>query len=178
LSEHENIIGIKDSSADIDSLRETVKLVRPDFAVLTGNGTVFLEALNAGARGGILAVGCAAAEVCLQIFRELTAGETEVAARLQTKLTPLAQAVTTRFGIGGLKAALEMNGYVGGAVRAPLAPPSDAAREEIRRCLEEAEEELRRQKAEGRGQKAEGSGQKSEVRDQKSEARDQKSAVR
>lgn len=137
LSEHENIIGIKDSSADLDGLRETIKLVRKDFAVLTGNGTVLNEALTAGACGGILAVGCVAPDMCLEIFRAVTSGESERASSLQAKLTPLAQAVTTRFGIGGLKAALEMKGYVGGSVRAPLAEPSAEAREEIRRCLEE-----------------------------------------
>ncbi len=120
LSEHENIIGIKDSSADIEALRETIRLVRKDFAVLTGNGTVLNEAISAGARGGILAVGCVAPALCLAIFRAVESGELEFAARLQSRLTPLAQAVTTRFGIGGLKAALEMQGYIGGSVRAPL----------------------------------------------------------
>jgi len=139
LSSHENIIGIKDSSADIEGLQETIKLVRNDFAVLTGNGTVLNEALRAGACGGILAVGCIAPELCLAIFGAVKSEETELAAKLQSTLTPLAQAVTTRFGIGGLKAALEMKGYVGGAVRAPLAESNDEAREEIRLCLKEAE---------------------------------------
>ena len=139
LSEHENIIGIKDSSADVDGLRETIRLVSEDFAVLTGNGTVLNEALRAGACGGILAVGCVAPALCIAIVRALKSGEAELAARLQSRLTPLAQAVTTRFGIGGLKAALEMSGYVGGSVRAPLRAPTDEARAEIRRCLEEAE---------------------------------------
>jgi len=147
LSEHENIIGIKDSSADLDGLRETIKLVRKDFAVLTGNGTVLNQALSAGACGGILAVGCVAPAVCLEIFRAVTSGESERASSLQTKLTPLAQAVTTRFGIGGLKAALEMKGYVGGFVRAPLAQPSNEARDEIRRCLDDATQPAEQAKA-------------------------------
>jgi 4-hydroxy-2-oxoglutarate aldolase len=138
LSEHENIIGIKDSSNDLDGLRETIKLVRKDFAVLTGNGTVLHEALRAGACGGILAVGCAAPALCLAIFRASQLGETERAAELQARLTPLAAAVTVRYGIGGLKAALEMNGYHGGAVRAPLRAPDDAARAEIQQCLADA----------------------------------------
>jgi len=141
LSEHENIIGIKDSSADLDGLRETIKLVPKDFAVITGNGTVLFEALSAGACGGILAVGCVAPTLCVAIFGAVKSGETETAARLQSNLTPLAQAVTTRFGIGGLKAALEMKGYAGGAVRAPLQAPDDEALAEIRRCLENAEYE-------------------------------------
>jgi 4-hydroxy-2-oxoglutarate aldolase len=142
LSEHENIIGIKDSSNNLEGLQETIKLARRDFAVLTGNGTVFNQALNAGACGGILAVGCVAPAVCLALFRAVQSGDTDTAERLQAKLTPLAEAVTVRFGIGGLKAAMEMKGYVGGTVRAPLRAADDDAREEIRRRLEAAEAEL------------------------------------
>ena len=144
LSEHENIIGIKDSSNDLEGLRATIKLVRDDFAVLTGNGTVLADALSAGARGGILAVGCVAPALCLAIARAVENGDSDTAATLQAKLTPLAAAVTVRFGIGGLKAALDMKGYVGGAVRAPLRAPDSEALEEIRRCLDEAELETAR----------------------------------
>ncbi|HXM37015.1 MAG TPA: dihydrodipicolinate synthase family protein [Pyrinomonadaceae bacterium] len=171
LREHHNIIGVKDSSADVEGLKRTVDLVREsslngsssnapatgsspalsirdgaaagssrrdDFVVLTGNGTVLYDALRAGADGAILAVGCVVPELCSEIFRAVKAGENERAATLQGKLTPLAQAVTTRFGIGGLKAALDMIGYVGGAVRAPLPSPNEGARREIARLLEEA----------------------------------------
>jgi len=46
LSEHENIIGLKDSSADLAGLQKTIELVRDDFAVLTGNGTVRVQRAN------------------------------------------------------------------------------------------------------------------------------------
>ena len=142
LSEHENIIGIKDSSADIAALAKTIKLVSKDFAVLTGNGTVLCEALTAGAIGGILAVGCVAPTLCIAIFRAVISGDIETATRLQSSLSPLAQAVTTHFGIGGLKAALDLQGYIGGTVRAPLRAPTSEARGEIQRCLEMAESAL------------------------------------
>jgi len=138
LSEHENIIGIKDSSADLEGLKKTIGLVQDAFAVLTGNGTVLSDALRAGAWGGILAVGCVAPALCLEIFRAIQADEFDRAAELQSQLTPLAQAVTTRYGIGGLKAALDMLGYNGGSVRAPLCEPDASALVEIRRCLEAA----------------------------------------
>ena len=136
LSEHRNIIGVKDSSNDVASFRRTVELCPSDFAVMTGNGTVLLDALRAGATGGILAVGCVVPEVCVEIFRLFTNGELERAERLQAELTPLAAAVTTKYGIGGLKAALDLAGYRGGAVRAPLRPPDDAARAEIKSVLD------------------------------------------
>lgn len=131
LSEHPNIIGVKDSSNDIAGFTETVRLCPSEFAVMTGNGTVLLDALQAGATGAILAVGCVVPESCVQIFRAFEAGDLERAALLQSKLTPLAAAVTTRFGIGGLKAALDLAGYRGGSVRAPLQPPNETARTEI-----------------------------------------------
>lgn len=142
LSKHPKINGIKDSSNDMAALQETIKLARDDFAVITGNGTVLSEALSSGACGGILAVGCVAPDLCLEIFRAVKSGEHERCKRLQDALTPLAAAVTTRFGIGGLKAALDMLGYVGGHVRAPLRGPSDEARAEISRCLKATEQAL------------------------------------
>jgi 4-hydroxy-2-oxoglutarate aldolase len=131
LSEHKNIIGVKDSSNDVAGFRRTVELCPPDSAVMTGNGTVLLDALRAGATGGILAVGCVVPDVCVEIFRAFGAQDFARAERLQEQLTPLAAAVTTKYGIGGLKAALDLAGYRGGAVRAPLRGPDDAARAEI-----------------------------------------------
>lgn len=142
LSEHANIIGVKDSSNDIAGFSKTVNLCSSDFAVMTGNGTVLLDALRAGATGGILAVGCAVPEICVEVFRAFNAGEEEQAAMLQSKLTPLAAAVTTRFGIGGLKAALDLAGYHGGSVRAPLRPPDEPARREIAALLEDVREKF------------------------------------
>jgi 4-hydroxy-2-oxoglutarate aldolase len=139
LSEHENIIGLKDSSPDVEGLQQTLREVGEDFAVLTGNGTVLEAALQAGACGGILAVGCVAASLCVAILEAVQAEDFERATRLQTSLTPLAAAVTTRFGLGGLKTALDMVGWEGGFVRAPLRMPDALARDEIRRCLEEAQ---------------------------------------
>jgi 4-hydroxy-2-oxoglutarate aldolase len=136
LSEHPNIIGVKDSSNDIEGFTRTVKLCVADFAVLTGNGTVLLDALRAGATGAILAVGCAVPQVCAEIMRAFNAGEDERPAALQSKLTPLAAAVTTKYGVGGLKAALDMAGYHGGAVRAPLRAPDEPARAEIAALLD------------------------------------------
>ena len=136
LSRHANIIGVKDSSNDIAGFSQTVKLCPSEFIVMTGNGTVLLDALRAGATGAILAVGCVVPELCVELFRAFHAGEEEHAAMLQSKLTPLATAVTTKYGIGGLKSALDLAGYRGGNVRAPLRAADEAARAEIAGLLD------------------------------------------
>jgi 4-hydroxy-2-oxoglutarate aldolase len=138
LSEHKNIIGIKDSSADIAKLAEIVRLAPGDFAVMIGNGAVLCEALQAGARGGILAVACVVPQLCLEIYRAVQAGEIDRAKRLQERLSPLATAVTKTYGIGGLKTAMEMVGFAGGAVRQPLQRPNENATAEIGQLIRAA----------------------------------------
>jgi 4-hydroxy-2-oxoglutarate aldolase len=142
LSEHENIIGMKDSSADMVKFAETIRQAPADFAMMIGNGTVLSEALQAGARGGILAVGCAGPKLCIDIYQAVQAGDTDRAADLQDRLTPLARAVTKTYGIGGLKTAMELSGLVGGAVRSPLRRPDESAAAEIARLLCQANEAL------------------------------------
>jgi 4-hydroxy-2-oxoglutarate aldolase len=142
LSQHQNIIGMKDSSADIVEFAETVRQVPDDFAMMIGNGTVFSEALQAGARGGILAVGCAVPALCIEIYRAVRSGDIDRAGLLQDQLTPLARAVTRTHGIGGLKTAMELAGLVGGAVRAPLRRPDESAAAEIAQLLNQANDAL------------------------------------
>ncbi|HKP38917.1 MAG TPA: dihydrodipicolinate synthase family protein [Pyrinomonadaceae bacterium] len=140
LSEHQNIVGMKDSSNDMVTFRETVRVVDKNFTMTIGNGTVFAGALEAGAGAGILAVGCVVPELCLEIYRAVRAGDVQLASILQDKLTPLARAVTKTYGIGGLKVALEFEGYHGGAVRAPLQRPGEEACREIAELIKRAKE--------------------------------------
>jgi 4-hydroxy-2-oxoglutarate aldolase len=137
LSEHENIVGVKDSSGDILNLAETIRLVPEDFVVLTGNGSALYPALCVGARGGILAIGCVAPRLAVAIYDAFESGEQTKARAMQQKLTAITRGVSGRYGISGLKAALDMLGYTGGTVRAPLADASEDARREIAAVLKE-----------------------------------------
>lgn len=120
LAQHENIIGIKDSSGNVAALTETTRLVPAGFQVLTGNAPTFLAALALGARGGILAVANVAATGYRRLYDAFCAGNLETARALQLALNPLAQAVTTRYGVPGLKAAMRSQGVPAGYPRAPL----------------------------------------------------------
>jgi 4-hydroxy-2-oxoglutarate aldolase len=141
LAAHGNIHGVKDSSGDVLALTETLRLAcaegDEDFVVMTGHGGALYAALCAGAPGAILAVACVAPELCVAVHEAFKAGDYERARSLQKRLAPLAAAVTTRHGIGGLKAALDMRGYAGGPVRPPLRSPDEDARRELARLLEE-----------------------------------------
>ena len=72
------------------------------------------------------------------LYRSFKAGDHARARRIQDALTPLAVAVTSTYGVAGLKAALELAGLRGGHLRSPLLPASPAVRETLRPLLERA----------------------------------------
>jgi 4-hydroxy-2-oxoglutarate aldolase len=135
LSEHPNIIGIKDSSGNIGQLSEIVHLSQKRFAVFVGSAPVFFPALCVGAVGGILAVAQVAPQECVQIQNLFNEGKMNEARALQNRLTPLAKAVTVKYGIGGLKMAQDLTGYFGGHPRPPLKRPGKEVEEELKRML-------------------------------------------
>jgi 4-hydroxy-2-oxoglutarate aldolase len=135
LSEHPNIVGVKDSSGNIGQLGEIVHLSQKGFAVFTGSAPVFFPALCVGAVGGILAVANAVPQEFCNIQALFHEGRLEEARQLQNRLTPLAKAVTVEHGIGGLKVAMDQAGYFGGEPRAPLQKPGKDVEEELRRLL-------------------------------------------
>jgi 4-hydroxy-2-oxoglutarate aldolase len=135
LSEHPNIKGIKDSSGNIDQLTQIVHQSRKDFVVFVGSAPVFFPALCIGAVGGILAVANVVPEKCVRIQTLYNQQKLMEARKLQNRLTPLAKAVTVKYGIGGLKMAMDLAGYFGGDPRSPLKRPGQEVEKELRRLL-------------------------------------------
>ncbi|NWG03363.1 MAG: dihydrodipicolinate synthase family protein [Syntrophaceae bacterium] len=135
LSEHPNIIGIKDSSGNIGQLSEIIHLSKKGFSVFVGSAPVFFPALCVGAVGGILAVANVVPQECVQIQNLFNEGKMNEARTLQAQLTPLAKAVTTKYGIGGLKMAMDLAGYFGGDPRPPLKKPEKEVDEELKRLF-------------------------------------------
>ena len=140
LSHHPNIVGMKDSSGNIGQLNEAIHQSKKGFAVFTGSAPVLYPALCVGAVGGILAVANVAPEACVQIQNLFLNGKLEEAKVLQNRLTPLAKAVTTKHGIGGLKMAMDLAGYFGGEPRLPLKRPGPEVEAELKELLNQFHE--------------------------------------
>jgi 4-hydroxy-2-oxoglutarate aldolase len=138
LSEHPNIIGIKDSNGNVSKLGEYLNGVDEHFQVLVGTAGALLGALNLGCAGGILALANVAPESCVEIFEGVRQGDLSTARDLQRKMIPVNKAVTATYGIPGLKAAMDMVGYFGGEPRLPLLPSTEKERLEIREILMQA----------------------------------------
>ncbi|NXK19002.1 HOGA1 protein, partial [Arenaria interpres] len=133
LAQHPNIVGIKDSGGDITRMGLMVHKTRQeDFQVLAGSAGFLLASYALGASGGVCALANVLGAPLCQLDRLCREGHWQEARNLQHRLIEPNTAVTSRFGIPGLKKAMEWFGYYGGPCRAPLAPLSPAQVEELR----------------------------------------------
>lgn len=131
LATHVNVIGIKDSSGDLEMLKGFLGAQSDSFAVITGSGSGLHAGLDAGARGGILAVSLFAAPLALEVFAAQGAGDPARAALAQAKLAPMAHVIVAKLGVPGVKGAMDQVGRAGGLARLPLLPLTAAQRAEL-----------------------------------------------
>jgi 4-hydroxy-2-oxoglutarate aldolase len=141
LSKHPNIRGLKDSSGDVKLISEVVWNTR-DFPVLAGAAPTLFPAMAAGARGGIVALACAAPKATLALSRAFASGDYKKAGTVQRIIAPAAGAVTTKWGIAGLKAAMELEGLEAGPPRRPLLPMKSNDREDLAQIFRRMNSEL------------------------------------
>jgi len=142
LCAHPRVAGIKESSGDVGLLARLVSATSAGFRVVCGAAPVLYPALCVGASAGILAVACCVPGVAARLYRAFECGDHAAASRLQQALTPLAVLVTTRYGVAGLKLAMDLSGRRGGHVRAPLLASPVSAREELQGALQDLQRAL------------------------------------
>lgn len=135
LAAHPNIIGLKESNADLVQLAETISRTPDDFIVLGGSAPTFYHALCAGADGGVLAISGVVPDVCVDIFEFVRTARHAEALALQRRITPLGRLLGAMHGVAGLKYALDQIGFVGGSTRAPLGTVPAEAQAQIREQL-------------------------------------------
>jgi 4-hydroxy-2-oxoglutarate aldolase len=139
LSQHPNIIGVKDTGGNITKMGETIRRADPSFEVLAGSANFFYPSLAIGVSGGILALANLAPDESVALFDLFNAGEIDKGRELHLRMLPVNMAITTRFGVSGLKAALDLVGYYyGGPPREPLLPLDPDRRKELKAILQGA----------------------------------------
>lgn len=123
LASHKNIIGLKDSGGDVTKLAQIIaKTESIDFQVLAGSASFLLQSYVIGAVGGVCALANVLGEEVCQLHSAYREGNLELAKQLQLSLVEPNVALTRRFGVAGLKAAMDWRGMYGGPVRRPLQP--------------------------------------------------------
>jgi 4-hydroxy-2-oxoglutarate aldolase len=138
LSQHRNIIGLKESSGNVVKMGEVAAQASHWFQVLAGSGSFLFPALAVGAKGGVMALASVAPEPLARIVKECGDGNLEGARALQLRMIPPNAAVTTKYGIPGLKTALDLIGMYGGAVRSPLLDLGPREKQDVEQVLRSA----------------------------------------
>ena len=136
LAQHPNIVGMKESGGDVAQISECVARTPDDFSVLAGSATTLFPALVSGCDGAVLALASLAPALCARLLSLVREGCIEDACLLQRRLLPLARLVGGAHGVSGLKAALDLIGFVGGPPRPPLLPVAMPVVEAIRAQLD------------------------------------------
>lgn len=131
LSHHPNMLGIKESSGNLEKVAQLVGEVNKGFQVLVGSAPILASCLAVGAVGAILAFANAAPYATISIWEAHRTRETAAALDWQARIAQAARLVTTKHGIPGLKHAMDLAGYYGGPPRLPLTVPSPQAKREI-----------------------------------------------
>lgn len=128
LAEHENIVGLKASTGNVVKLATLRGATESEFRILAGSAGFLLPALTVGADGAVLALANLAPEECFALYQAVRDDDLVAARQLQISLVALNTAVTARWGVPGLKAAMDQLGLYGGPVRPPLLPVPDEVR--------------------------------------------------
>jgi 4-hydroxy-2-oxoglutarate aldolase len=137
LAEHPNVIGMKETSNDLERLTQFASLGTGQFDVLIGWAPVAYPAAVVGAGGAIIAVANVLPDICANLWSLATTDRHVEAFALQRRILSLAQMVSSLHGVAGLKCALDGMGAYGGPVRAPLLPVSSRVADDIRSALAE-----------------------------------------
>lgn len=135
LAQHRNIIGIKDSSGSVQRMKDIVASTPKNFNALTGSAVMLQESLQVGARGAILAIACAFPDACVDLQEAAARGDADRVEELKKRAILPAANLAMKFGIAGIKYAMDCLGYHGGEPRAPLLPASENAKREIEAIL-------------------------------------------
>lgn len=136
-AKHPNIVGIKDSSS---GNMEKIALSAPKgFQVLSGSINTFLSCLLNGGIGGIISLANSTPEVVCRLYDYFLEGKYEKAMALNRELIKANLSISGKFGVAGVKYAMDQNGYFGGAPRLPLLPISEDGKKAIDASLAAAD---------------------------------------
>lgn len=138
LAEDRRFIGIKDSSGDLTTTLEYIRVTPPGFAVLQGRDTLIYSSLQFGAKGAIPASGNVAPALCVEIYDAFQRGDHEAAREAQWRLNPIRLSLSLGTPPSGVKAALDLMGLSIGPCRAPVGPLPPDKLHRMREILKQA----------------------------------------
>ena len=122
LSRHDNIIGIKDATGNIERARDLLARAPKGFAVYSGDDPTARELMLAGGHGNVSVTANVVPELMAALCRAAIAGEAEEAVAIDERLAALTSALFLEPNPIPVKWALAHLGLIGPGIRLPLTP--------------------------------------------------------
>lgn len=132
LAKHENIVAVKEANGDISSIAKTKSLVGDDLDIYSGNDDEIVPIMSLGGIGVISVLSNILPRETHNICEECFKGNYKTACEMQLKYVSLINALFSDVNPIPVKEAMNMMGLNMGPLRMPLAPMSDAARENLK----------------------------------------------
>ena len=140
LAEHENIVGYKAASGDLNRTNEVIERTRNEnFAVLSGDDALTLPIVAQGGSGCISVAANVEPDRVVALVGSALAGDFERARGLQYELGDLFRALFVESNPIPVNEAMEMRGVHARTMRTPLSPLQSENREHLRRVLDDLE---------------------------------------
>lgn len=141
VSEYENVVGVKDSSGNIETMAEIIKLVGSKISVLAGAADLALPTLMKGGKGAIIAVANVFPRMCSDLYGAFRDGDKERASNLQQSLSIVNEMLVNRHNqLSAIKEALRLQGLPAGYARRPALPLMSEEKKDIESLLKAMQE--------------------------------------
>jgi len=143
VSENEKIIGLKDSSGNIGSITEIIRLVGNKISVLAGTADVALPTFLLGGKGAVIAVANVFPKLCSQLYETFKNGKYEEAKMLQKRISFVNEVLVKKYNqLSTIKEALRLQGLPGGYPRKPALPLDSEEKKVVQNLLKIINEPL------------------------------------
>lgn len=136
LAAHPNIAGLKDTSKEDISLYINAVPRGANYYVLAGTIEKFYQGLLVGAIGGVLSLANYLPALCCKLQELYESGNLEEAQKIDVYTRQLSKNAAGKYGVAGVKAAMDLLGYFGGNPRIPVLPMNEEAKAELKAVLE------------------------------------------
>lgn len=127
------IIGVKEASGNFEQLMEIINNRPEGFLVLSGDDAITLPMIASGGDGAISVIGNAYPALTSLMIAAALDGAFLKARELHYKLFPMMKAIFKEGNPAGVKAAMEIQGWIDNVLRLPLIPVTAALYQEIAR---------------------------------------------
>ena len=138
LAKHRNIVGVKDSTANLARPLHTRRTCGKEFVQMSGEDHTALSFLAAGGHGCISVTANVAPRLCSEMHRAWQDGMTDRAIAIQDRLLALHDAMFVESSPGPVKYAASLLGHGTDQCRLPLAPVTEATRTQVRTAMQAA----------------------------------------